>query len=113
MKYETILYGIGSRIDGSQGDMFRCDAVPPAGFNTMHYCNPRYDELDAQQKAELDVEKRIDLLVEQSNIVNDEVAAGVLLFHKSALGSRATLHNFLPNGYGEFWSIPWCWTEVR
>ena len=112
-EYEMVLNGFSWGVDGGQGDIFRCDAVPPAGFNTMHYCNPRYDELDAQQMAELDVEKRVDLLIEQSNIVNDEVAAGVLLFHTSVFGSRATLHNFLPNGYDEFWSMPWWWTEVQ
>ncbi len=112
-EFEMVLHGISWGVNGSQGELFRCDAVPPDGSNTMHYCNPRYDELDALQMAELDVEKRIDLLIEQSNIVNDEVAAGILLFHTDVLGSRATLHNFLPNGYGAFWSIPWWWTEVQ
>jgi peptide/nickel transport system substrate-binding protein len=112
-EYEMVIHGRSWGVDGSQGDMFRCDAVPPAGFNEMHYCNPRYDELDALQMTELNVEKRIDLLIEQSNIVNDEVAAGVLLFHTFVFGSRATLHNVLPNGYNEFWSIPWWWTEVQ
>jgi ABC-type transport system substrate-binding protein len=112
-EYEMRVYGFSWGVDGSQGDMFRCDAVPPAGFNTMKYCNERYDELDAQQMRELDVDTRIDLLIEQSNIVNDEVAAGVLLFRQSVVGSRQTLHNFLPNGYSFLWSMPWWWTEVQ
>jgi peptide/nickel transport system substrate-binding protein len=112
-EYEMGIHGTSWGVDGGQGDMFRCDAAPPAGSNFMKYCNERYDELDDLQMAELDVEKRIDLLIEASNIVNDEVAAGVLLFNKSVFGSRATLHNFLPNGYSYLWSMPWWWTEVQ
>ncbi len=111
--YEARIYGFSWTVDGEQGDMFRCDAVPLAGFNAMHYCNERYDELDEQQKRELNVAKRIELLIEQSNIVNDEVAAGVLLFRKSIVGSRRTLHNFLPSGYSLLWSMPWWWTELQ
>jgi ABC-type transport system substrate-binding protein len=111
--YEMGLHGMNWSVEGSQGEMFRCDAVPPAGFNLMSYCNPRYDELDALQVAELDVDRRIDLLIELSNIANDEVAAGVLLFPQSVVAHRQTLHNFLPNGYSFLWSVPWWWTEVR
>jgi peptide/nickel transport system substrate-binding protein len=111
--YEMRLSGFAWGTDGDQGDMFRCDAVPPNGFNNMRYCNERYDELDALQQAELDVDKRIDILIEQSNIANDEVATGVLFFRKSVIGSRTTLHNFLPNGYSFLWSMPWWWTEVQ
>jgi ABC-type transport system substrate-binding protein len=93
--------------------MFRCDAAPPNGFNDIGYCNERFDELDALQIRELDVDKRVDLLIEQANILNDEVAVGVLLFPKSLVGRRETLHNFYPNGYGFLWSMPWWWTEAR
>lgn len=58
--------------------------------------------------------RRIELLVEQSSAFNDEVDAGVLLFHQSLIGYRRTLHTSLPHdGYGLFWSLPWWWTEVR
>jgi peptide/nickel transport system substrate-binding protein len=111
--YDVRVYGFTWSVDGEQGDMFRCDAVPLAGFNAMKYCNQRYDELDALQKRELDAEQRIEILIEQSNIVNDEVAAGVLLFRQSVVGSRRTLHNFLPNGYSFLWSMQWWWTEIQ
>jgi peptide/nickel transport system substrate-binding protein len=112
-EYDMATHGISWGVDGSQGDMFRCDAVPPAGFNEMHYCNERYHELDALQMRELDVDKRVDLLIEQSNILNDEVAAGVLVFPQSLVGYRQALRNFLPNGYGFLWSMPWWWIEAQ
>jgi peptide/nickel transport system substrate-binding protein len=111
--YAMATHGRSLGIDGSLGDMFRCDAAPPNGFNDIGYCNERFDELDALQIRELDVDKRVDLLIEQANILNDEVAVGVLLFPKSLVGRRETLHNFYPNGYGFLWSMPWWWTEAR
>lgn len=103
--------GFSWGVDGSQGDMFRCDAAPPNGFNRMRYCNEEYDELDALQLRELDQEKRIDILIQQSNIVNDEAAAGILVFRKSIMGSNPRVHNFFPNGYSTFWGLPYYWVE--
>lgn len=109
--FTAAILGFSWDATGNQGDMYRCNTVPPAGFNDMHYCNPKYDELDAKQLRELDLQKRIDLLVEQSNILNDEQANSVLVFSKSVVGVQPRLHNFLPNGYGTFWSIPYVWVE--
>ena len=109
--FDMAVAGFSWSVDGSQGDMFRCDAVPPNGFNRMRYCNERYDELDVQQRAELDQEKRIDILIEQSNIVNDEAAAGILVFRKNIMGSNPRVHNFFPNGYSTFWGLPYYWVE--
>lgn len=109
--FDMAVAGFSWTVDGSQGDMFRCDATPPNGFNRMRYCNEQYDELDAQQRRELDQEKRIDLLIEQSNIVNDEAAAGIIVFRRDIMGSSPRLHNFRPNGYSTFWTLPYMWIE--
>ena len=68
-------------------------------------------ELDEQQRSELDQEKRIDLLIEQSNIVNDEAAAGILVFRRNIMGSNPRVRNFFPNGYSTFWSLPYMWIQ--
>jgi ABC-type transport system substrate-binding protein len=109
------VYGFSWGIDGGQGDMFRCDAVPPQGFNSMRYCNPKYDELalEAEKTLPRDGEERIAKLVEASNIVNDDQAAGILVFRQQINGSRKTLHNYLPNGYSHLWGISFYWTEVQ
>lgn len=85
--FAMALLGFSWSVDGSQGDMYRCDAVPLAGLNHMRYCNPRYDELDAAQARELDEAKRIDLLVAASNLVNDEAANGILVFAKDVVST--------------------------
>lgn len=109
--FDMAIAGFQWNVDGSQGDMFRCDAAPPNGFNRMRYCNERYDELDVQQRRELDQDRRIELLLEQSNIVNNEAAAGINVFSRDIFGSNPRVHNFLPNGYSNYWSFQWAWVE--
>jgi len=109
--FQMAIYGFSWGVDGGQGDMYRCDAVPEAGFNTMRYCNERYDELDAQQRTELDQEARIAILLEQTNIVNDEQANGVLLFRQTITANANRVHNYLPNGYTTWWSLPYIWAD--
>jgi peptide/nickel transport system substrate-binding protein len=111
--YDMAVFGFQWSIDGGQIDMFGCDFVPPQGFNSMRYCNPEYDELAQAANKELDPEKRVEMLIEASNIVNDEAAAGYLVFRQTIRGSRKTLHNYLPNGYSHLWGISFYWTEVQ
>jgi peptide/nickel transport system substrate-binding protein len=109
--FEMALSSFGWNVDGGQGVMFRCDATPPDGFNRMRYCNPRYDELDDLQLRELDAGKRIALLTEQTNIVNDDAAAGILLFQQRISGYSPRVHNYFPNGFNSGWSLPRVWLE--
>lgn len=96
---------------GNQGPMFRCDAYN-GGFNYMKYCNPEYDKLDDQQKVEFDRQKRIDLLIEQSNIINEDLPVGVLIFRDQRVGYASKLHNFIPNANGgEWWTLSYIWSE--
>jgi len=109
--FEMALSTFGWNVDGGQGVMFRCDATPPDGFNRMRYCNPRYDELDDQQLRELDVEKRIALITEQTNIINDEAAAGILVYQQRIFGFSPRVHNYFPNAFNSGWCLPWVWLE--
>jgi len=109
--YQMAVWGFSWTPDPSQGDMFRCDAVPPNGFNSMRYCNEEFDRLDEQARVELDEQRRIELIIQASNIVNDEMAAGITVFSKSIYGASPRVHNFLPNGFGEMWWVPYAWVE--
>jgi peptide/nickel transport system substrate-binding protein len=111
--FDMAVFGFQWSVDGGQIDMFGCDFIPPQGFNSMRYCNPEYDELAIAANKELDPEKRVEMLIEASNIVNDEMAAGYLVFRQEINGSRKTLHNYLPNGYSHLWGISLYWTEVQ
>jgi peptide/nickel transport system substrate-binding protein len=109
--YQMSVLGFSWSVDGGQGDMFRSSAVPPAGFNMMRYSNEEYDKLDLASQSELDQEKRIDILIEASNIVNDEMAAGINVFRKSIYGGSPRVHNFFPNGYSNVWWINYAWVD--
>lgn len=110
--FEMAFYAFFWGFDGSQGDMFRCNAVPLEGFNSMRYCNPEFDDLDRQAQQELDQDRRVELLIEATNIVNDDAAAGVMLFGESFIGARSRVHNFIPNGYSFLWSMPYVWMDA-
>jgi peptide/nickel transport system substrate-binding protein len=108
--YAMCVQGFSWDFNGDQYAMFGCDQTPP-GFNRMRYCNPRFDELREQARVELDDAARLELLIEASNIVNDEMAAGVLFFRQDIYASAPRLHNYVPNGYGEVWSMTKVWVD--
>ncbi|MGI8404776.1 MAG: ABC transporter substrate-binding protein [Thermomicrobiales bacterium] len=104
--YQMSLLALEWSTDPDQGMLF----LTGSPLNIMHYSNPRFDELDGQQNAELNLKKRIALLMEQTNIVNDDAAAGILVFGKSIVGSSPRLHNYFANGFGgQVWSMPYVW----
>jgi peptide/nickel transport system substrate-binding protein len=107
-QFEAILLGLGWTTDPGQGPLFACDAYE-GGFNVMRYCNPEFDRLEAAQLRELDPARRRELLIEQANLVNDDVAIGMLRFAVGRAGYNERLQNFHPNGYGLLWSLPFVW----
>ncbi len=109
--YQMCLQGFQWSVDGGQIIMFGCDYTPPAGFNRMHYCNPAYDELELAAIVEVDPAARVELLIEASNIVNDEAAVGVMVFRKEVTAIGPRVHNFYPNGYSTLWSITKTWVD--
>jgi len=111
--YEAAVAGFGWGFDGFQGSMFRSTSTPPNGFNKFRYSNEEYDALDAAAQTELDDEKRIDLLIEATNIVNDDAAAGVVVFRQNIYGASPRLHNFLPVGYSGYWWFNYAWVDPR
>jgi peptide/nickel transport system substrate-binding protein len=106
-QFEMALLGFSWDFSGLQSVMFRCDMVPFNGFNNMKYCNEEYDELDSLARRELDPERRRELMIQAANIVNDEMAIGVITFAKGIAGASPRVKNFLPNGYSGFWWVPY------
>lgn len=108
--FEVSLLGFAWSPDPGQGIMFRCDSYG-GGFNYAKYCNPHYDELDDQQVRELDHAKRLELLIELSNIANDDVPVGIFRFAVNRTAVNDRVQNFYPNAFGTFWSMPWTWLQ--
>lgn len=109
--FQALLLDFVWFVDGDQGSLFRCDALPPNGFNQVGYCNEEFDRLNDEQLLELDVDRRNQLLIDQSNIANDEVAIGMLFFDQAIVANQPRLHNYRPNGYGLLASLPFVWVE--
>lgn len=108
--FEAMLFGFFWSPSGSQDYMFACAAYRE-GFNMMRYCNPRYDAVVPQGKRAFDPQQRVDLLVEQTNIVNDDAPIATIAFHRESTGYATRLRNLRPTGYASLWSLPWVWVE--
>ena len=89
-----------------QDIMFGC-AQYRVGFNDMKYCNPELDEINAKAKRTFDEERRRELLIEASNIVNDEQPVGVLLFSQDHAAYNENLRNYIPSTWGVDLSYVW------
>jgi peptide/nickel transport system substrate-binding protein len=108
--FELALVAFNFGPDGGQGPLFTCDAYDTS-FNFMRYCNSTYDDLEHQQRREFDRGKRIDLLIEQANLVWSDLPVGMMRFGVGRTGYTTRLHNFYPNGYAFLWSLPYVWLE--
>jgi len=109
LKYEMSILGFSWGVDPDQSIMFGSDALVPAGFNLVAWKNERYDELTKLQVGELDKAKRIEYIIEQTNLVNDDAAMGVMTFGRAITANGPRVSNYYPNAYGAFWSVPWVW----
>ena len=109
--YGVCVQGFQWSIDGGQDAMFATASTPPNGFNSMRYSNADYDALIEPSKTEVDQQKRIAILQEQSNILNDDAAIGITVFRQNIIGANPRVHNFFPNGYSAFWWLNRAWVD--
>jgi peptide/nickel transport system substrate-binding protein len=91
---------------GDQSAMFGTSNYG-AGFNFMRYSNPAYDEANAAASATLDPQERFDLLVEASNIVNDDAPIIITWFRSERTGYNKRMVNFSPRVGNLLWSLPY------
>jgi peptide/nickel transport system substrate-binding protein len=82
-----------------QDALFGC-AQYQVGFNDMKYCNPQLDQINQQAKREFDKDKRRALLIQASNIVNDDEPIGLIAFSKGIAGWNDHVHNYHPGAWG-------------
>ena len=111
--YHVCVQGFQWSIDGGQDAMFATESTPPNGFNSMRYSNPDYDALIEPSKTEVDQQKRIEILQEQDNILNDDAAIGINVFRQNIMGASPRVHNFFPNGYSAFWWLNRAWVDAE
>jgi peptide/nickel transport system substrate-binding protein len=97
--FEIAMYGFSWDASFIQDAMFGCDQYQ-VGFNDMKYCNPELDEINDQAKRSFDEAERRELLVEASNIVNDEQPIAVLHFSQAHAAFNDALQNYSPSTWG-------------
>jgi peptide/nickel transport system substrate-binding protein len=109
--FDAALLGFNWVADPDQKAMFACDQYD-GGFNAGRYCNEEYDDLAHEADRELDAERRLELLIEASNIVWNDLPIGIYRFGEDTSSFTARLHNFHPNDYTyQVWAMPWVWLE--
>ncbi|HEU4487909.1 MAG TPA: ABC transporter substrate-binding protein, partial [Actinomycetota bacterium] len=89
-----------------QDAMFGCEQYE-GGFNMVRYCNERVDELNAQAKRTFDEEARRELLIEATNLVNEDLPVAVMHFGKARAGFSDRLQNFEPGPWGVDLTYVW------
>src|SRR5215218_4613073 len=104
--FELALLGFNWDATFIQDRMFACNQYE-GGFNMVKYCNEQVDELNERAKRTFDEEARRELLIEASNIVNDELPVAVSHFSKAIIGYREELQNFEPSTWGVDLSYVW------
>jgi len=97
--FEMALYGFYWDSTFFQDIMFGCDMYQ-IGFNDMKYCNPELDALGNQIKRTIDINERIPLMIQYSNIVNDEQPIGVMHFSTTIGAEALRLKNSFPGPWG-------------
>ena len=107
--YAIAAYGFGWDATFIQDAMFGC-AQYQVGFNDMKYCNSALDEINAEAKRTFDEAARRELLIEATNIVNDEAPVMVLHFGKAISAYSDRLKNFKPSAWG---GIPLTYTWIQ
>ena len=104
--FEMALYGFSWNASFIQDFMFGCDQYQ-VGFNDMKYCNEELDAIYNQAKRTFDEEARRELLIQASNIVNDEQPVAVLYFNQDHDGFRDVVQNYRPSTWGEDLTQVW------
>ena len=104
--FEVAMLGFGWDASFIQDAMFGCDQYE-GGFNMMKYCNEQVDELNYQAKRTFDDDARRELLIEATNLVNEDLPVGVMHFRKAISGYSDRLQNFEPSSWGVDLTYVW------
>jgi peptide/nickel transport system substrate-binding protein len=107
--YDIAFLGFSWDSTGDQTAMFATSAYR-GGFNFMKYSNSEYDRLAAKSNVEQDSDARRQLLIDASNIVNDDLPVGIISFRKDRFAiNEDRVQNYHANAYGGiFWSTQYC-----
>ena len=104
--FEVALLGFNWNATFIQDSMFACNQYE-GGFNMVRYCNEELDAINLEATRTFDEEARTELLIEATNIVNEDLPVAVMHFSKAIIGYREDLQNFEPSSWGVDLSYVW------
>ena len=106
--FEMALLGFNWNATFIQDGMFGCEQYE-GGFNFVKYCNEEVDRLNYEATRTFDEEARRELIIQATNIVNDELPVAVMHFSKANIGYSDRLQNFEPSSWGV--DITYVWIQ--
>jgi len=110
--YEVVFLGFNWDATGDQSAMFHTDSYGTS-FNFMKYSNPEVDALIDQANRELEDAKRVELLIQANDLINEDLPLAVLWFRTDRTAYNVRMHNYLPNAPGGLlWTIPYVWVDA-
>jgi len=104
--FDIAIYGFLWDASFLQDAMFGCDQYQ-VGFNDMKYCNPELDAINDDARRTFDQDARRELLIQASNIVNDEQPVGIMYFLQDHDAYSDRLQNYSPSTWGVDLSQVW------
>jgi peptide/nickel transport system substrate-binding protein len=105
--FEVAMLGFSWDATFIQDAMFGCEQVPPGGFNFVTYCNEKVDDLNFKAKRTFDEDARRELIIEATNLVNEDLPVAVTHFSKANSGYSERLQNFEPSSWGVDLNYVW------
>ena len=106
--FEVAMLGFSWDASFIQDAMFGCDQYE-GGFNMVKYCNEEVDALNFQAKRTFDEEARRELIIEATNLVNEDLPVAVMHFRKAIAGYSERLQNYQPSSWGV--DITYVWIQ--
>ncbi|MFT4038579.1 MAG: ABC transporter substrate-binding protein [Thermomicrobiales bacterium] len=97
--FEMALLGFNWDATFIQDAMFGCDSYE-GGFNMVKYCNPEVDALNDKAKRTFPLEERTELVIEATNLVNNDLPVAVTHFSRANVGFSDRLQNYRPGPWG-------------
>jgi peptide/nickel transport system substrate-binding protein len=104
--FDIALLGFGWDASFVQDAMFGC-AQYEGGFNVVRYCNEEVDALNAEARRTFDIDARRDLLIEATDLVNNDLPVAVLHFTSDDVGYNTRLQNYHPTAWGSDITYVW------
>jgi peptide/nickel transport system substrate-binding protein len=108
-KFDIAFEQWANGIDPDDSILFKCDLVPPHGWNIYHFCSKTLDAKENAALVEYDQDKRKADYATVQEVLTDQLPILVLWFERDQHVINSDFHNFRPSHASTpFWNT-WEW----